>query len=627
MSELVSAFEVASNSKKIQILSLSPFSIKATARLFNASHRLVKRSRELKKQFGILPFVPPMSKGKVISSEMRNKVIEFYEMDENSRMCPGRKECITVRESNGQKNYRQKRLLLGNLKELYEIYKSNRNSPQIGFSSFCSLRPPYCILAGGTGTHTVCVCTYHQNPKLQLDALGECGLTYKDLMDYAVCDISNKECMLRRCENCDGETGVRSFLECLDNVDYAKATICYKQWLTTDRCTLIEKREDIDAFLNSLSKAIVKLTRHHFIAKEQSSYFSNLKSMLHEEEIIAVGDFSENYTYIIQDSAQGCRWDNSQCTIHPFIIYFKQNNILQHQSYCFISDDLKHTPVMVYAFISYLVENIKQKLPDVTKIHYFSDGCPTQYKNKSNFINICHHKLDFKIEAEWNFFATAHGKNACDGLGGTIKRSLSKASLQRIFTNQILTPDDVFKYCKSKLSENIIFFYIKESELKCFYNKLSDRLKKAKTIIGTQTLHRFKPLSESQLEVYETSTDDAPRVVNVTADTCLDVEMQIKLNYYVACVYDHNLWIGLVEDCDEYLNDYLINFLYPQGISKNYSFPSKEDKCRVTKENIIKVLKAPNLIGGCRIRYTFDNKDLNSALKIVKTHYVKENKH
>ena len=37
------------------------------------------------------------------------------------------------------------------------------------------------------------------------------------------------------------------------------------------------------------------------------------------------------------------------------------------------------------------------------------------------FLNLCHHKDDFKVAAEWYFSATSHGKGACDGLGGTVK--------------------------------------------------------------------------------------------------------------------------------------------------------------------------------------------------------------
>ena len=73
------------------------------------------------------------------------------------------------------------------------------------------------------------------------------------------------------------------------------------------------------------------------------------------------------------------------------------------------------------------------------KIYYFSDGSSAQYKNFKNFANLRHHKKDFRVDAEWHFFATSHGKNACDCVGGMLKRLAAKASLQRHLQNQILT--------------------------------------------------------------------------------------------------------------------------------------------------------------------------------------------
>lgn len=78
----------------------------------------------------------------------------------------------------------------------------------------------------------------------------------------------------------------------------------------------------------------------------------------------------------------------------------------------------------------HLVYGIKNVAPDVKKIVYFSDGASSQYKNKKNFVNVCHHLSDFCVEPEWNFFASCHGKNACDGIGGTTKRAVTKASLK-----------------------------------------------------------------------------------------------------------------------------------------------------------------------------------------------------
>jgi hypothetical protein len=44
-----------------------------------------------------------------------------------------------------------------------------------------------------------------------------------------------------------------------------------------------------------------------------------------------------------------------------------------------------------------------------------------QYKNRKNFSNLAFHKQDFDLSARWYNFASAHGKGAYDGIGGTIK--------------------------------------------------------------------------------------------------------------------------------------------------------------------------------------------------------------
>jgi len=42
---------------------------------------------------------------------------------------------------------------------------------------------------------------------------------------------------------------------------------------------------------------------------------------------------------------------------------------------------------------------------------------------------VTYHEINFGIHAEWQFFATSHGKAACDGVGGIVKWLVSKASL------------------------------------------------------------------------------------------------------------------------------------------------------------------------------------------------------
>lgn len=53
-----------------------------------------------------------------------------------------------------------------------------------------------------------------------------------------------------------------------------------------------------------------------------------------------------------------------------------------------------------------------------------------QYKNFKNVFNLVYHKADFGIKAQWYCFPIAHGKGRCDGLGGSLKRAATLASLR-----------------------------------------------------------------------------------------------------------------------------------------------------------------------------------------------------
>ena len=139
------------------------------------------------------------------------------------------------------------------------------------------------------------------------------------------------------------------------------------------------------------------------------------------------------------------------------------------------------------------------------------DGCSDQYKNKYNFYNMLFHEKDFELSVEWHFFATCHGKNECDGLGGTVKRQASKASLQRSVENvrkrPILNSYELYEFCKTQLSEKIKFFHVGTAEIEGMALFLEDRFQNAITIKGTRSFHKFRPLSTGLIACYAFSTD------------------------------------------------------------------------------------------------------------------------
>lgn len=105
------------------------------------------------------------------------------------------KNVKSIKQPNGERIKIQKRLLLINVRELYVEYKKKFDPDDDGnvckLSVFFENRPPYVINVGASGAHSVCVCLYHQNIKLMLDAIGFLN-ERQYFMDKLVCSVHNK---------------------------------------------------------------------------------------------------------------------------------------------------------------------------------------------------------------------------------------------------------------------------------------------------------------------------------------------------------------------------------------------------------------------------------------------------
>ena len=100
-------------------------------------------------------------------------------------------------------------------------------------------------------------------------------------------------------------------------------------------------------------------------------------------ECLILLDLAENCHCVFQYEVQGYHWNKQQCTLYPVVLYHKnEKNELQWIAICFVSDDLDQSKERK------ICNYIKDKLPSVRKVEYFSDGCAGQYKNVKNFINL-----------------------------------------------------------------------------------------------------------------------------------------------------------------------------------------------------------------------------------------------
>ena len=258
--------------------------------------------------------------------------------------------------------------------------------------------------------------------------------SYKDLLEKLVCSTDNKECMLGRCEKCPNKQELMDYLFNLFG-DFDDHMIYYVQWVHTDKATHSKMVADTPTFIENLVLSLENLRPHSFISRIQSKYLNELKENLDGFTVIFVGDFAENYSFVVQDEVQSFHWNN-MCTIHTVVIYYKDGGSLSSILYAIISEDNTHDVHFVYKVIELLVTDLKAKMPCLSFIQFFTDGCVAQYKNRKTMFNLCQVEPEFNVKAEWNFFVTSHGKSPCDGIGGTVKRLTAAESLTRPYNNQ-----------------------------------------------------------------------------------------------------------------------------------------------------------------------------------------------
>ena len=380
-------------SEKVRILTILPksWSVRKIMKEFGASNYMARQAKQLVQEKGILSNPNPKP-GKTLSPTIEEHVVAVYLSDDVSRMMPGRKDCVSFMTAEGKRESRQKRLLLCSLKEAYEHLKSLHPSDKVGFSTFASLRPKECVLAGSSGTHSVCVCTLHQNTKLmflgsKLPTLSQKTIThYRHCLAAIMCNPPSSDCYMGKCTQCPGTDKLHEQLQEIMDVNMVDS-VQYQQWTQTDRSSLITIVQTDEEFLEEFIAMLKKLKYHDYIAKQQSSFVNELKENLKSDEYLVIADFSENYTCIVQDAIQSYHWHSTHVTIHPFLCYYQdKNGHLLHKCYVIISESTEHDTIAVHLFqkklVQYLTDTFKTR---PNKIFYVSDGCAAQYKNRKNF--------------------------------------------------------------------------------------------------------------------------------------------------------------------------------------------------------------------------------------------------
>ncbi|CAF1582205.1 unnamed protein product, partial [Didymodactylos carnosus] len=118
--------------------------------------------QHLAQKFGLIPKPTHHRTSVQLSPKLKKDIYNFYVRDDVSYQLPGKRDTIVVKDDVGQKTTYQKRVLINNLRENYELFKEENKNVDLSRSAFADLRPPFVVCKAALA-HRVCVCVYHAN--------------------------------------------------------------------------------------------------------------------------------------------------------------------------------------------------------------------------------------------------------------------------------------------------------------------------------------------------------------------------------------------------------------------------------------------------------------------------------
>ena len=161
----------------------------------------------------------------------------------------------------------------------------------------------------------------------------------------------------------------------------------------------------------------------------------------------------------------------------------------------------------------------------------------------------------------------------CDGLGGTVKRLAARTSLQRPYSEQIMTPRQLFEWASINIP-TITFTYTSLEEYERQQIFLETRFQKARTIPGTHKYHSFVPISKDKVRTRYFSSSKISKEFYVSAQQNeLDLD---ELSGFVTCCYDKQWWVACVLqiDTDGEICTVRVAALHPHGPSSSFKYPT-----------------------------------------------------
>lgn len=367
-----------------------------------------------------------LKKKMCLSMKEGSNVRKFLEEDENSKMCPGKKDV---------KQKVQKRYLAAPLKRLHQKF-CVQNSSKMCFTTFKRLKPDW-IIKPKLSNRDTCACEKCDNFQILVETLHKLGLISTknscDILEKICCKPVLESCVYRTCNKCQSQEAITI------NEAILNDSVSYDQFVKVSEKKVIKGEEKVvkstkrkvckgivSDLIGEYNKQVSLFLKHEFCKKHQFKALKSIRDNLQSNETLIRVDFSENYVCKLNREVQAMHFGASklQLSLHTGVQYIKEEK-LQAKSFTTISENLEHAAPGIWAHLNPVLKKIAQN-ENINTLRIGSDGPTGQYKNRFNLHLLT--KLLPKFcpnikRCTWNFTEAGHGKGPMDGVGGTLKRA------------------------------------------------------------------------------------------------------------------------------------------------------------------------------------------------------------
>ncbi|CAB4004221.1 Hypothetical predicted protein [Paramuricea clavata] len=246
-----------------------------------------------------------------LAAEAIEAVKNFYTSDKISRMAPGKRDVVTIKDQDGKKKLQNRHLYMS-IKETYRVFKDENRNVKIGLTKFSTLHPPNVLLSSQTPSN-VCTCVYHQNMFLALGAIHSHvpGIPVYST-DFSASCVLNPESDLCWFGNCSHDgCGFEEKYPLPDTVKNLPAK--WMKWQEANgRLAKLQNTRRVQDLYDHICSISKKFLAHCHIKRLQSKQYEL------DKELASLQDSD-----IAQDEIQSAHWNQNQVTLFTTVTWLK----------------------------------------------------------------------------------------------------------------------------------------------------------------------------------------------------------------------------------------------------------------------------------------------------------------